>query len=181
MSKKLTPMVGLLLASSLLLFPPTPPQGPAQDQSTELQDLVSRASPHKGDLDEMDQRRIVRALVTFNRASFLFDNGRPRGMTYDELVDFEKFLNRKLHAKDTTGKEKINVVLIPATFGKAAADLQNGNGDLVAAAVYITEARKKIFDFVPLVTRRHHGRSQHSCRSETTQILSVMITSKTIQ
>lgn len=56
MSKKLTPMVGLLLASILLAFPQTPPQGPAQDRSAELQDLVSRASPHKGDLDEMDQR-----------------------------------------------------------------------------------------------------------------------------
>lgn len=155
MSKKLTPIVGLLLASGLLMFPQTPPQGPARDQSAELQDLVSRASPHKGDLDEMDQRRVVRALVTFNRASFFFDNGRPRGMTYDQLVDFEKFLNGKLHPKDTTGKEKINVVLIPTTFGKAAADLQNGNGDLVAAAVYITEARKKMFDFVPLFTSMH--------------------------
>lgn len=83
-------------------------------------------------------------LVTFNRASFFFDNGRPRGMTYYALVDFEQFLNRKLHPKDTTRK-KINVVLIPTTFGKAAADLQNGKGDLVAAAVYITEAPQKRF------------------------------------
>jgi membrane-bound lytic murein transglycosylase MltF len=155
MSKKLTPMVGLMLASGLLAFPETPLQGPAQGQGAELEDLVVRASPHKGDLDEMDQRRVVRALVTFNRASFFFDNGRPRGLTYDELLDFEKFLNRKLHPKDTTGKEKVNLVLIPTTLGKAAADLQNGNGDLVAAAVYITEARKKIFDFVPLGTSMH--------------------------
>jgi len=81
-----------------------------QNQNAGLQDPVIRASPHKGDLDEMDQRRVVRALVTFNRASFFFDNGRPRGMTYDALVDFERFLNRELHPKDTTGKEKINVV-----------------------------------------------------------------------
>ena len=155
MSKKLAPVISLLLASVLPAFPQTSVQGSAQDQNADLQDLVVRASPHKGDLDEMDQRRVVRALVTFNRASFFFDNGRPRGMTYDALVDFEKFLNRKLHPKDTTGKEKINVVLIPTTFGKAAADLQNGNGDLIAAAVYITEERKKIFDFVPLASSMH--------------------------
>jgi len=53
MSKKLTPMVGLLLASSLLAFPHTPPQDPVQDQSAELQDLVVRPSPHRGDLDQM--------------------------------------------------------------------------------------------------------------------------------
>jgi membrane-bound lytic murein transglycosylase MltF len=155
MSKKLAPVITLLLASVLPVFLQTSVQGSAQNQNADLQDLVIRASPHNGDLDEMDQRRVVRALVTFNRASFFFDNGRPRGMTYDALVDFEKFLNRKLHPKDTTGKEKINVVLIPTTFGKAAADLQNGNGDLIAAAVYITETRKKIFDFVPLASSMH--------------------------
>lgn len=155
MSKKFAPVITLLLASVLPVFLQTSVQGSPQNQNADLQDLVIRASPHKGDLDEMDQRRIVRALVTFNRASFFFDNGRPRGMTYDELADFEKFLNRKLHPKDTTGKEKINVVLIPTTFGKAAADLQNGNGDLIAAAVYITETRKKIFDFVPLASSMH--------------------------
>jgi len=155
MSKKLAPVITLLLASVLPVFPQTSVQGSAQNQNAGLQDPVIRTSPHKGDLDEMDQRRVVRALVTFNRASFFFDNGRPRGMTYDALVDFEKFLNREVHPKDTTGKEKINVVLIPTTFGKAAADLQNGNGDLIAAAVYITETRKKIFDFVPLASSMH--------------------------
>src|ERR1700746_3964419 len=155
MSKTLAPLSSLLLTSALPAFPQTSAQGSPQDQNADLQDLVVRTSPRKGDLDEMDHRRVVRALVTFNRASFFFDNGRPRGITYDALVDFEKFLNRKLHPKDTTGKEKINVVLIPTTFGKAAADLQNGNGDLVAAAVYITEARKKIVDFVPLASGMH--------------------------
>jgi len=103
----------------------------------------------------MDKRRVVRALVTFNRASFFFDNGRPRGMTYDTLVDFEKLLNRKLHPKDASGKEKINVVLVPTTYATMASDLQNGNGDLLAVPVYITETRKTIFDFVPLASSMH--------------------------
>jgi membrane-bound lytic murein transglycosylase MltF len=33
-----------------------------------------------------------------------------------------------------------------------ASDLEIGNGDVIAAAVYITEARKKVFDFVPLAS-----------------------------
>ena len=155
MSRKLAPVIGLLLASYLPTSPQTSSQGSVQDQGTDLQDLVVRTSPHKGDLDEMDKRRVVRALVTYNRASFFYDNGRPRGMAYDALTEFEKFLNRNLHPRDTTGKEKIHVVLVPTTFAKAASDLQNGNGDLIAAAVYITEARKKIFDFVPLASSMH--------------------------
>src|SRR6516162_3824488 len=97
-------LLGLLMISLVPARAQTPPQavGPeGQQQTAELQDLQVRVSPHKGDLDEMDKRRVVRALVTFNRASFFFDNGRPRGMTYDALMDFEKFLNRKLDRKST--------------------------------------------------------------------------------
>src|SRR4029077_11600451 len=82
-------------------------------------------------------------------------NERPRGTTYDALVEFEKFLNRKLHPTDRIGKEKIHVVLGPTTPSKVASDLQNGVGDIVAMAVYITEERKKIADFVPLASSRH--------------------------
>lgn len=110
---------------------------------------------HTGDIDEMDKRRVVRALVSFNKTTFFFDNERPRGMTYDALVEFEKFLNRKLHPNDRTGKEKIHVVLVPTTPSKVASDLQNGFGDIVAMSVYITEERKKIADFVPLASSRH--------------------------
>ncbi len=38
-------------------------------------------APRTGDIDEMDKRRVVRALVSFNKTTFFFDNERPRGMT----------------------------------------------------------------------------------------------------
>lgn len=84
MSKKLTPMVGLLLASILLAFPQTPPQGPAQDRSAELQDLVSRASPHKVISTKWISGRIARALATFNRASFFLN----RKLAHAGLVQY---------------------------------------------------------------------------------------------
>ena len=78
-------------------------QPAAQDQSIDLQDLQIRLAPNQGDIDGMDKRRVVSALVSLSRTSFFFDNGRPRGMTYDALAEFEKFLNRKLHPNDRTG------------------------------------------------------------------------------
>ena len=96
-----------------------PAQGSKQDQNADLRDLQVRLTPHKGDIDEMDKRRMVRALVSFNKVSFFFDNGRPRGMAYDALLDFETFLNRKLHPMDRTHKEKIEVVLVPTTAASA--------------------------------------------------------------
>ena len=127
----------------------------AQDQSAELQDLQVHNTPHKGDIEEMDKRRMVRALVAFNKVGFFFDNGRPRGMTYDALMDLQKFLNRKLHANDTTGKEKIHVVVVPTSWGRAASDLLNGKGDFLAAPVYITDARKKLADFIPVASSQY--------------------------
>ena len=130
-------------------------QGSGQDQSADLKDLQVRLAPHKGDVEEMDKRRMVRALVSFNKTGFFFDNGRPRGMTYDALMDFEKFLNRKLHPRDRTGKEKIEVVLIPTTAASVASDLQNGYGDIVAVAVYITKSRTNVVDFIPVWSGQH--------------------------
>jgi membrane-bound lytic murein transglycosylase MltF len=155
LSKRVVGPIVLVLISLLSAGAQTPAQGSGQDQSADLQDLQVRAAPHKGDIDEMDKRRVVRALVNFNKTSFFFDNGRPRGMSYDALMDFEKFLNRKLHPNDRTGKEKIHVVLVPTTFARMGSDLLNGNGDLVAAAIYITDARKKLVDFITLSSSTH--------------------------
>ena len=126
-----------------------------ENQSTDLQNLDMRVAPQKGDIEEMDKRRQVRALVMLDKTSFFFDNGRPRGMTYDALVEFERFLNRKLHPNDRTGKEKIHVVLVPSTPAKMASDLLSGYGDIIATAIYITEDRKKIADFIPVASSKH--------------------------
>jgi len=155
MTKKLALLIALLSVPTLLAPSQTPAQDTGQDQNTELQDLQVRLAPHKGDIDEMDKRRVVRALVSFNRVGFFFDNGRPRGMAYDALMDLQKFLNRKLHPKDTTGKEKVHIVLVPSTSARVANDLLNGNGDILAVPIYITESRKKVVDFIPVVTSQH--------------------------
>jgi membrane-bound lytic murein transglycosylase MltF len=120
-----------------------------------LETLDVRMPPQKGDIDEMDKRRQLRALVSLNKTTFFFDNGRPRGMTYDALVEFENFINHKLHSNDRTGKEKIHVVILPTTPSTVTSDLLNGYGDVMASATYITEDRKKIADFVPVASSKH--------------------------
>jgi len=155
MRSTLALLIGLLLIPTLPSSSQTSAKSTAQDQNAELQDLQIHNAPHKGDIEEMDKRRMVRALVAFNKTSFFFDNGRPRGMTYDALMELQKFLNRKLHPNDTTGKEKIHVVVVPTAPGRAAADLLNGKGDILAAPVYITEARKKIAYFIPVASSQY--------------------------
>jgi membrane-bound lytic murein transglycosylase MltF len=133
----------------------TPAQSSGHDQNSNLEDLEVRLVPHNGDIEEMDKYRMVRALVSFNKSGFFFDNGRPRGMTYDALLDFEKFLNRKLHPNDQTGKQRIQVVLVPTTAASVASDLLSGKGDIIARAIYITESRKRVVDFIPVSSSQH--------------------------
>jgi len=98
----------------------------------------------KGDFDVMKERRVIRALVVYNQINFYFDNkGQPRGIVYDALTSFEKFLNRN------RGKhqEKIHVLQIPVRRDQLLPYLLNGNADIVAANLTITEERKEKADF----------------------------------
>src|SRR5215510_6682859 len=53
-----------------------------------------------GDLDGMLERRYIRALVLYNKTNFFYDGPQPRGITYEALKEFEKFLNEKLKTRD---------------------------------------------------------------------------------
>ncbi len=136
----------------LIVLMPVSPLRAAQ-QATEAGGLTEASTPlglHKGDLDGMQQRRMIRASVFFNKTNYFIDfNGQPRGMTYDALVEFERFVHRKLYPTDRTGKNKVLVVLIPGNPATLERDLLNGKTDIVAAPIIITEDRKKRADFVP--------------------------------
>jgi membrane-bound lytic murein transglycosylase MltF len=104
---------------------------------------------HKGDLDDMQKRRVIRALVLYNKTNYFIDiKGQPRGMSYEALLEFERFVNRKLSPSDRTGKNKILVVLIPVNPARAERDLLDGKGDILAGPVYMTEDRMKKADFI---------------------------------
>lgn len=119
-----------------------------------LQELEKRTGVYKGDLEVMENKRVIRALVSFNKSSYFIDQGRPRGISYEALTEFERFLNHKLHPNDRTGKDKINVVLIPTSHEKLQSDLLNGHGDIAAIGIAITDERKKIADFIPVASDR---------------------------
>src|SRR5215472_18942632 len=48
-----------------------------------------------GDLDQMMKERNIRALVLINPIGFFYQNGKPRGITYEALDEFERFVNKK--------------------------------------------------------------------------------------
>jgi hypothetical protein len=109
----------------------SPPQG-----SLALPGTFER---HTGDLDEMLLRHRIRALIVYGRSGFFYDKGRPRGISYEAVEEFQNFLNKKLK----TGKLKVSVNFVPIRPEQLEQALTQGIGDLIATGVVVTPARQQ--------------------------------------
>jgi membrane-bound lytic murein transglycosylase MltF len=100
-----------------------------------------------GDLDDMVKQRTIRALVIIDPIGFFYLSGRPHGMQFELLEEFEKFANRKLK----TGKLPVRVVFLPMRPDQVEAALTQGLGDLIAHPVVISPEREQRVAFsVPI-------------------------------
>jgi membrane-bound lytic murein transglycosylase MltF len=105
--------------------------------------------PWIGDFDKMTEKRQIRVLVTYNETFYFLDRGQQRGLTYDLLEEFEKYVNKIIKAKTL----KINVVYIPVRRDELIPGLVKGRGDIAVANLTITSKRQKHVDFSnPLMT-----------------------------
>jgi ABC-type amino acid transport substrate-binding protein len=96
-----------------------------------------------GDLDEMVKQRSIRALTIVNKVGFFYQMGRPQGIQYEALREFEKFVNQKMK----TGRLPVQVVFLPMRPDQLEAALTQGLGDLIAYGVAITPEREKSVAF----------------------------------
>jgi len=90
----------------------TPANAPPDNSAANLDPSIAERLKNEhwtGDIDGMLQRRYIRALVLYNKTNFFYDGPQPRGITYEALKEFEKFLNAKLN----TGDKPIHLILIP--------------------------------------------------------------------
>jgi len=111
--------------------------------------LAGAAAPWTGDFDGMVKRRVIRALVVYNQTNYFFDGLRPRGISYDALVEFERGLNEKLKTRHL----KVHVIHIPVTRDRLLPMLVSGQGDLAVGNITITPERAKQVAFsLPLAT-----------------------------
>jgi membrane-bound lytic murein transglycosylase MltF len=100
-----------------------------------------------GDLDEMFKQRSIRALVIANPIGFFYHDGKPQGIQYEALQEFEKFVNQK----EKTGKLPIKVVFLPMRPDQLEVALTQGLGDVIAQGIVITPEREQRVAFsVPI-------------------------------
>ena len=96
-----------------------------------------------GDLDGMVERGYIRALVVPSKTSYFLDGAQQRGITYEAMREFERFVNEKLGRP----KRTIHVVFIPVRRDELIPSVADGTGDIAAANLSVTPDRQKRVDF----------------------------------
>ncbi|MDJ0958741.1 MAG: lytic transglycosylase F [Arenicellales bacterium] len=96
-----------------------------------------------GDFDGMVERRLLRVLVVYNKTMYFLDGADQHGLTYDMMVEFEKFIKKKID----TGNIPIRIVFIPVTRDQLLPKLAEGQGDLAVANLTITSERSELVSF----------------------------------
>jgi membrane-bound lytic murein transglycosylase MltF len=138
-------LVGLIGSGTRVAEAQIVPSSPASGETA----LPLNFARSTGDLDEMEKRQTIRALVMYSRTGFFYVNGRPEGIYYEALNAFQQFVNDKLRAK----RQHVLVTFIPVRPDQVEKALIDGVGDVIAFGLVVTPEREKRAAFtVPIQT-----------------------------
>ncbi|MDZ7581569.1 MAG: lytic transglycosylase F [Deltaproteobacteria bacterium] len=141
--------LGMALLSAMLVSAVASAADPLADEAAPME--AERAAialnvdpaPFKGDIEDLVERRVIRALVPFSKTFYYVEKGRQRGVSYEVFSAFEKDLNAKLK----TRRLKVHVLFVPAARDELIPKLVDGYGDLIFADLTVTERRQERVDF----------------------------------
>ena len=103
------------------------------------------AEVYTGDLDKMVSKGNIRVLTTYNKTNFFKAEGQFQGYEYTLLKMFETF------ARDNG--YKIALEFTPVSRDKLIPGLLQGQGDIAAASLTVTDKRLAVADFtIPYIT-----------------------------
>ena len=133
----------LLVTSAMGQIPASPQPKPTSQQAVRRIDFSNQH--WTGDFDQMLERRIIRVLVPYSRTLYFTDKGHERGITAENVRDFESWINKKY--AQTLRKRPLTVFIIPTTRDKLLPEVTKGMGDIAAGDVTVTQDRLKEVDF----------------------------------
>jgi membrane-bound lytic murein transglycosylase MltF len=135
--------LAVMLLAALLVAPGTYAQ--EKTLAATPRQLSLENKPWEGDFDAMLERRMIRVLIPYSRTLYFNDKGRERGLTAENVRDFEHYLNKK-YAKPL-GKRPLTIYMIPTTRDQLIPELNAGLGDIAAGNLTVTDARLAQVDF----------------------------------
>ncbi len=96
-----------------------------------------------GDLDGMEERRVIRILTVYSPGRYYIDGADEKGMVAELAERFENDINKALGR----GHLRVHVVVLPIARDQLIPALLAGKGDIIAANLSITPERQEIIDF----------------------------------
>ncbi|HYX19929.1 MAG TPA: transporter substrate-binding domain-containing protein [Thermoanaerobaculia bacterium] len=127
-----------VLASAAVLARPSADSASSLDET-----LPIPMAPWKGDLGGMAKRRVIRALVVYDKMLYFIDRGTQHGASYEGLKFFERYVDETRR----TGGVPIRVLFYPVRRDQIIPMLRDGRGDLAAADLTVTPERRALVDF----------------------------------
>lgn len=128
------------VAAAALAGAPAPAEEPADALPTEsLKVLRART----GDLPAMLERNVIRALVPWSDSYYYLDGAQQRGIAYEAIQIFQKWLNGELQS----GARAVQIVVVPVRRDMLFQLLVDGYGDFAVGGITITEERRAQVDF----------------------------------
>ncbi len=103
-----------------------------------------------GDLDTMEQKRVIRVLTVYGLGRYFLDGPQEKGLTYELFKMFEDFINKRLGRKQL----RVHIVFVPVARDELIPGLVEGRGDIAAAGLTITAERDDLIDFTNPVSRK---------------------------
>ena len=128
------------------------PQDPPVDKSVLTVELGFErlAQRRLGDLERMEEDRVIRVLTVYGLGRYFLDGGQEKGLVFDLFKKFEQVTNKRLGK----GHIKMHVIFIPVSRDELIPALIEGRGDIVAAGLTITAERDKLIDFTDPASKK---------------------------
>jgi len=135
-----TALISLLLLTGLAEY--AEEQTASDADSLVLPEIIRE--PFTGDLPQIRERGILRALVSPSRTDFFLEGPRPRGISVELLDQYLKTLNKG--GKGNNLRVAVKYVIVP--FNELIPALLAGRGDIAVANLTITPEREAKVSFV---------------------------------
>ena len=90
-----------------------------------------------GDLDVMEERRVIRVLTVYGVGRYFLDGAEEKGLIVELSSRLERYINKRLKRKTV----KVLVVVTPVARDQLVPALLAGQGDIIMAGLSITPER----------------------------------------
>jgi len=102
-----------------------------------------------GDLDVMEERRVIRVLTVYGVGRYFLDGAEEKGLIKEVSSQLERYINKRLKRKTL----KVYVVVTPVARDQLVPALLAGQGDIIMAGLSITPERQEEVAFTIPVSK----------------------------